>query len=131
MRSLSFPLLLVVASLLLAGCNGGEHRSGTNGAMSRLAASPELERVEPLRVEAIEAGEVHLAEASGAELEATLRDLNRRKDYDAAQHGGQPGPDAAYLAAWVDRVTRELLARGYGIDGEGRLRRPGAVVPWR
>ncbi|HSU68831.1 MAG TPA: hypothetical protein VLJ39_18260, partial [Tepidisphaeraceae bacterium] len=64
-------------------------------------------------------------------LEAFLRDLNHRRDYDFSQHDHQPGPDNAYLTRWIHDVVNELLSRGYYVDPHSELHRPGAVVPTR
>ena len=84
-----------------------------------------------LRTEQFESGELSLGEVESERLEAFLRDLNRRRDYDCSQHGGQPGPDHAYLTTWVRRVLSELKGRGYYFDEWGDLHRPGSVVPTR
>jgi hypothetical protein len=87
------------------------------------AASPPL-----LHTQDIENGVVQLNVIDSLRIEDFLRDLNHRKDYDAQCHNGQLGPDGPYLGAWVDRVTHELLARGYYFDAGGNLHRPGDLV---
>jgi hypothetical protein len=61
--------------------------------------------------EQFESGELRLSEVDSERLEQLRQDLLRRRDYDLQQHGGMPGPDAAYLDAWIWKVTQELNAR--------------------
>jgi hypothetical protein len=84
-----------------------------------------------LTTQDFESGRCVLSTVSSAFLEPFLQDLHRRKDYDAACHNGNPGPDADYLSGWIDMVTRELLARGYFFDTTGNLHRPSPIVPLR
>jgi hypothetical protein len=78
-----------------------------------------------------ESDQYQITEVSSHYLERMLQDLNRRKDYDYASHGNQPGPDAPYLWQWVQTVTAELQNRGYYFDADGQLHRPGNVVALR
>jgi hypothetical protein len=86
-------------------------------------AEPEVqpkEKVRPVLTTAVfESGEMTLAKADAADLEAFLQDLNRRKDNDYAQNGGQPGMHSAYLWEWVQKVMVELRGRGYYSDEAG------------
>jgi hypothetical protein len=82
-----------------------------------------------LRTEDFESGTVQFSDCDAHQLEAFLRDLNRRKDFDFQTHGGQAGPNSDFLANWVTRVTNELSSRGYFIDENGQLCEPsGAAV---
>jgi hypothetical protein len=97
------------------------------GVSSSLADDPRTPRVEQF-----ESGVIRIQDVSDFGLELFLQDLNRRRDYDAACHGGFAGPDAAYLTAWLGRVTTELAARGYTLDHAGTFFRPdGRLVPSR
>jgi hypothetical protein len=84
-----------------------------------------------LTTSVFESGQYQMTEVSSHYLERMLQDLNRRKDYDYACHGNQPGPDAPYLWQWVQIVTAELQNRGYYFDADGQLHRPGNVVALR
>jgi hypothetical protein len=85
-----------------------------------------------LRTEDFESGATQMSQASTTQLEDFLRDLNRRKDFDFASHGGVAGPNADYLANWVTQVTNELIARGYWNGTDGEFHRPdGYIVPVR
>lgn len=130
--------VLALAPLALVACNGprGVKHTRTAGVTGRNALPARLEKLpppppapapEPFRTQQFETAEIPLATADNRRLEATLQDLNRRKDFDATQSGS----DAAYLNEWVEKVTAELKRRGYYVDAQGQLRRPGAVVPWR
>jgi hypothetical protein len=77
-----------------------------------------------LATEQFDNGPLQLSDCISTDLEAFLQDLNQRKDYDASQHNGQPGPDAPHLSGWVDKVTTELKSRGYYFDDAGNLHRP-------
>jgi hypothetical protein len=79
----------------------------------------------------VESGAVRLSDVDSVHLEYFLQDLNKRKDFDFSCHGGQAGPNADYLAMWVQRVTDELCNRGYYFDTAGNFRRPGAIVAVR
>ncbi len=116
-----FTVLLPWAGCVaLAADEGGEQKTG---AETGTAGEQPV-----LRTQQFESGELRLPEVESERLEAFLRDLNRRRDYDFSQHGGHPGPDHAYLTAWVRRVVTELKDRGYYFDEWGDLRRPGSVV---
>jgi hypothetical protein len=84
-----------------------------------------------LTTQDFESGQCVLSTVSSASLEHFLQDLHRRKDYDAACHDGNPGPDADYLSGWIEMVTSELLARGYFFDTTGKLHRPSPIVSLR
>jgi hypothetical protein len=78
------------------------------------------EKLRPVLTTAVfESGEMTLAEAGSVDLEAFLQELNRRKDNDYAQNGGQPGPHSGYLWEWVQKVMVELRGRGYYSDDAG------------
>lgn len=55
----------------------------------------------------------------GGKSEKDLRelrdDLNKRKDYDYSQHGGQPGPDSPWLWERVQAVEAELEYKSGGV----------------
>jgi hypothetical protein len=111
--------LRIVAGMMLIAVPAGRIHAQTDHA-------------EPaLKTEIFESGQLRLADVRALSLEHCLQDLNRRKDYDYSQHCGQPGPDSAYLATWVQCVTQELEHRGYYFDEAGNLHRPGTVVPLR
>jgi hypothetical protein len=88
-----------------------------------LEEKPLVLKVKPvaLTTQVFESGEMTLAEAGAGDLEAFLQDLNRRKDYDYSQNGGQPGPHSAYLWEWVQKVCGELQGRGYYFDDGGNF----------
>ena len=99
-------------------------------------SAPPAGQVQPdarpiLRTQQFESGELRMCDVESTRLETFLQDLNRRKDYDWAMHGGRPGPNDQYLWSWVTKTQNELLSRGYYFDGNGNLHRPGAVVPLR
>jgi hypothetical protein len=93
-----------------------------------VAVPPPPTHVQPpgtiLATEQFDNGQLQLSDCISTDLEAFLQDLNQRKDYDASQHNGQPGPDAPHLSGWVDKVTTELKSRGYYFDDAGNLHRP-------
>jgi hypothetical protein len=81
-----------------------------------------------LRTEDFESDRIQMSQVSTSQLEDFLRDLNRRKDFDFASHGGVAGPNADYLANWVTQVTNELIARGHWYGTDGQLRRANGDV---
>ena len=96
------------------------------------ATVPKIEKAAPVvGTQAFESGELKMEEVEARQLEVFLQDLDRRRDYDLSQNDGKPGPDGPYLSTWIEKVLNELKRRGYGVDDQGHLRRPGAVVPWK
>jgi hypothetical protein len=84
-----------------------------------------------LRTQQFENGELEMKDVSSQRLEAFLRDLNKRRDYDFSQHHNRPGPDHEYLTTWIHKTMDELFSRGYSTDKYGDLHRPGEVVSTR
>ena len=84
-----------------------------------------------LRTQQFERGELQMKDVESSRLEAFLRDLNKRRDYDFSQHQSRPGPDHEYLTTWIHKTMDELFARGYSMDKYGDLHRPGEVVSTR
>ena len=84
-----------------------------------------------LRTQQFENGELQMKDVESSRLEAFLRDLNKRRDYDFSQHQRRPGPDHEYLTTWIHKTMDELFARGYSMDKYGDLHRPGEVVSTR
>jgi hypothetical protein len=84
-----------------------------------------------LRTQQFENGELQMKDVESTRLETFLRDLNKRRDYDFAQHHNRPGPDHEYLTTWIHKTMDELFSRGYSMDKYGDLRRPGDVVSTR
>lgn len=95
------------------------------------AAGAAAEQPPVLRTQQFESGELRLPDIDSARLEAFLRDLNHRRDYDFSQHDHHPGPDHAYLTHWIHKVMDELFTRGYYVDRHGDLHQPGAIVATR
>jgi hypothetical protein len=90
-------------------------------------AEPPLAATQVITTEAVEDGSMPLEKATAGDLEYFLNDLRSRRQVDADAHHGQPGPDAAFLNRYIDKVTAELVRRGYTVDGAGELHRPAKV----
>ena len=84
-----------------------------------------------LLTQQFENGELQMKDVEPSRLEAFLRDLNKRRDYDFSQHQNRAGPDHEYLTTWIHKTMDELFARGYSMDKYGDLHRPGEVVSTR
>jgi hypothetical protein len=115
-------VLLAIIAFTLIGCTHSTRHSAADAAIEPQGAVPAL------RTQDFESGAKRVTEVDSESLEVFLQDLNRRKDWDYASHNGHPGPDSAYLYAWVTQVTQELLNRGYSVDADGQLRRPGIIL---
>jgi hypothetical protein len=84
-----------------------------------------------LRTQQFENEEVRITRVESDRLEAFLRDLHKRRDYDFSQHDGRPGPDHEYLTTWIHKTMDELFSRGYSTDKYGDVHRPGEVISTR
>ena len=101
--------------------------AGCAGQAASPVAPAQVARAKPpvLKTQDFESGRAVMAETPSPALEEFLHDLSTRWRYDRSQHDGRPGPDGPYLSAWIGRVTQELLRRGYYVNEEGDLCRPG------
>jgi hypothetical protein len=109
-----FAAMAVVAvSAVLCACGP----SGS-GPTTSAAGDPNPDRIVEVSTEAIATGQRKLSDLNNASLEWLYNDLRERLATDAAAHNGEPGPDAAYLASWIDKVAAEMTARGYTFTPE-------------
>lgn len=67
----------------------------------------------PLTLRPIDQFRDDITMVSGLDLLRILMDLNRRKDFDYASHGGVPGPDSPWLWERIQAIMDELESRGW------------------
>ena len=115
-----------LAAMLLVPAVLGACGPAGSGPTTSAAGDPNPDRIVEVSTEAIASGERKLSDLNNASLEWLYNDLRERLATDAAAHNGQPGPDAAYLSSWIDKVAADMARRGYTFTPEKTFVPPAA-----